>query len=145
MTTTDTEADPDLDSACEKYQGAFVESADLMHLANGVTLEIEKVTPPDKEKDKDGKGKLINKPILTFRGARKRFIVGKTNERILKAIHGKKASGWKGKKITLGVRYLEKAFGELNVPTIRIIPPENIPLPMSTRDHFGRPEPWPKS
>jgi hypothetical protein len=132
----------DLDAAMSKFEGNYIESSDLMH--GHATLTIAGVVPPNTDKDKDGKGKLIDKPILSFERTTKRLIIGRTNERILKAIHGRKASGWIGKQITLGVRYLAEAFGEKNVPTIRIIPPADVPLPMSARNHFGTAEPKPR-
>jgi hypothetical protein len=128
-----------LDAAMARYEGHFIESADLMQ--RSVTLTINGVVPPGVEKDKNGKGKVIEKAILSFDKTSKRFILGKTNERILKAIHGKKASGWIGKPVTLCVRYLPEAFGEKWVPTCRVMPPSNVPLPMNCRKHFGLAKP----
>ncbi len=124
-----------LDAAMSRFEGNFIESADLMQ--RQVTLTISGVVPPGVERDKNGKGKEIDKPILSFERTEKRFILGKTNKRILTAIHGKRASEWIGKKVTLCVRYLPEAFGEKWVPTARIMPPSNIPLPMNCRKHFG--------
>ncbi len=126
-----------LDAAMGRYEGSFVESADIM--TRPVTLIIASVVPPGVECD--AKKKKIEKPIIGFEKANKRLILGRTNERILKAIHGKKASGWLGKPITLVVRYLAEAFGERNVPTIRILPPADVPLPMSARKFFGSEHP----
>lgn len=124
-----------LDAAMARFEGHFVESADLM--TRQVTLTINGIVPPNTEKDKDGKGRPIDKPILSFDKTSKRFIAGKTNQRIIRAIHGAKASGWLGKQITLGVRYLPEAFGEKWAPTVRVIPPEGVPLPMSVRKFYG--------
>jgi hypothetical protein len=122
-----------LDAAMARFEGHFVESADLM--SKQVTLTIAGVVPPNTEAD--AKKKLINRPILSFNKTSKRLILGKTNERIIRAIHGPKASGWLGKAITLSVRYLPEAFGEKNVPTVRVVPPVGIPLPMNCRKHYG--------
>jgi hypothetical protein len=128
-----------LDAAMAKFEGDFVEAADLMQ--RSVTLTISGVVPPNVEKDRGGKGKLIDKPIFSFEKAAKRFICGKTNRRIIQAIHGKKASQWIGKTVTLGVRYLKEAFGEKNVPTVRVLPPPGVPIPMSARKFFGSEHP----
>lgn len=133
------EAGKDLDAKMARFEGHYIESADLMQKM--VTLTISSVVPPNTEKDKDGTGKLINKAIIGFEKTSKRFIVGKTNERIIKACLGKKASGWIGQKITLCVRYLPEAFGEKWVPAVRVMPPSHIPLPMNCRKHFGYAEP----
>lgn len=130
----------DLDVQMARFEGNFIESADLMQ--KQATLTIEGVVPPMVEKDKNGQGKPIDKAIISFRGTTKRLIVGKTNERIIKAIHGKKASGWIGKQIKIGVRFLREAFGEKNVPTVRVIPPPEIPLPMAARKFFGAESPY---
>ncbi len=125
----------------QQYEG-YLESADLMH-ADDVRVTIKEVIPPNTEKSKDGK--LIERPILVFeQGKKNRMVVGKTNERILKAQFGAKTAAWVGQGITIGVRYLEKAWAERNVPCIRIIPPPGCPVPWTARQekNFGRKEPW---
>jgi len=134
-----TDSASELDKKMEQYQGDFVESADLMHLPP-VTLKIAGVVPPKTEKD--SAKKIIERPILSFEKARKRLVVGKTNERILKALLGAKASGWIGKDVTIGVRYLAEAFGQKNVPTLRIIIPDGKPVPFSVKKHYGKETPW---
>ena len=129
----------ELDAKMEQYQGDFVESADLMNIPN-VTLRIAGVVPPETEKDKAKK--LIKRPIISFEKARKRMVIGKTNERILKALLGAKASSWIGKDVTIGVRYLAEAFGQKNVPTLRIIIPPGKPVPFSVQKHYGKETPW---
>ncbi len=123
----------------QQYEGDFVESADLMR-SGQVTLTIAAVVPPGTERSKDGRP--IDLPIIAFEGATKRFVCSKTNERIVKAIHGPKVADWVGKQITLQVRYLRQAFGEWNVPTLRVVPPEGIPIPMAARKYFGKSEPF---
>ena len=123
----------------EQFVGDFVESADLMR-GDPVTLVIEDVIKPNTEKSADGRP--IDRPIVVFEKATKRFIVSKTNERLIKAMHGSRPSEWKGKPLTLTVRYLETAFGEKNVPTIRVVLSEGIPMPFSCRKHYGRATPY---
>lgn len=122
-----------LDQAMARFEGGFIESADL--IGRQVKVTIEAVIPQETEKDSGGK--LIDRPILKLAGKKKRLIVGKTNMRILKAMFGAKVSGWIGQEIVLGVRYLDKCFGERNVPTIRIIYPKGTPVPFGARKFFG--------
>lgn len=131
-------ASPDLNAAMARFDGPFIEAADLMSRED-FTVTIENVIEPMTEKD--ARNKLIDKPILVLRGAKKRLIVGKTNVRMLKALHGAKATEWIGKEIKIGVRYLEEAFGERNVPTVRILPTADVPAPMAVRKHLGSKEP----
>lgn len=128
-----------IDRECARFEGEYVESADLMGGAP-VTLVVKDVIPPNTEKSADGR--LVDKPIIVFEGARKRFVMGKTNERIVKAMHGRKPSQWIGKSVTLGVRYLKSAFGENNVPTVRVIPPAGVAIPFAARKHYGSDKPW---
>lgn len=126
----------DLDKQMQRFEGPYLESSDLLHVSP-IQVTIASVIPPKTERSADKK--LIDKPILTFDRAKKRLIVNKTNERILKAMFGKHASGWVGKKITLAVRVLDKAFGHENVPTIRIVPDADTLVPFSVHKHMGRP------
>lgn len=122
-----------------KFEGNFVESSDLMK-SGAVSLKIKKVHGPNTIKAADGR--LIDKPIIEFDGAGKSMIIGRTNERLIKAQHGGKASEWIGKEITIAVRYLREAFGERNVPTLRVILPSNIPSPYACRKHLGQEQPF---
>lgn len=126
----------------EQYEGNFLESSDLQ-AADPYTLEISEVIAPNTVKD--ARKKTIDRAILVFANAQKRLILGKTNERIIKAMYGAKAQQWVGKTVTLGVRYLARAFGEKNVPTIRVKPPDDFPIPFSARQHYGKSTPWTKS
>lgn len=129
----------DLDAACARFEGPFLDSSDMMN-REPVTLKIKAITPPNEMKAADGR--VIDKPIIEFEGARKMLILNKTNQKILKALFGTKASGWIGHPVTIGVRYLKSAFGQKNVPTIRIIPPEGVPIPFGVQKHFGSEKPW---
>lgn len=133
-----------LDESCARFEGNFVEAADLMNVPPP-TLTITHVAPPGTERAADKR--VIDKTILTFDGARKRLIVGKTNIQILAAMFGKKPSGWIGKRIKLGVRYLKEVvvpFKATNVPTVRVIPPPEVEasLPLKARKWMGAEKPW---
>lgn len=118
----------------EPYKGDFIESSDLMATA-AVRLRIAEVFAPGTQKCATGRD--IDRPVLTFVHVEKRWVVSKTNERLLKAIFGPKTTAWIGQDITLGVRYLREAFGERNVPTVRVIMPDGIPMPYAARKHYG--------
>ena len=114
----------------ERYEGKFVESADLM--ASGpVTVEIAVVHKEGTQKAANGR--LIQELIIGFKQTEKQFILNKTNERIIRSIYGTKTSEWIGKPLTLCVRYLEEAFGEKDVPSLRVVPPDDKPLPYACR------------
>lgn len=120
----------------ERYEGNFIESADMMTVPP-VRLTIESVAAPNTKKD--ATGKLIKQPIIGFKETPKQFVCGKTNIRCIKADHGAKPDAWVGKQIVLTVRYLREAFGEKNVPTLRVIPAN--PVPMGARKFMGYEKP----
>jgi hypothetical protein len=128
----------EIDEGMKKFEGPFLESADLMSRPP-CALKISDVHPPGTMKSADGR--VIDKPVIAFEGARKMLILNKTNVRILKALFGFRASGWVGHPVTIGVRYLAKAFGQTNVPTLRILPPEGAAIPFSVAKHMGSEKP----
>lgn len=121
------------------FQGNFMDASDIMGKGN-VTVIIADVVAPKAEKD--ATGKLIDRAIIAFKSATKRLIANKTNLKIIASMYGNKPSEWVGKPVTLGVRYLEKAFGQANVPTVRVIPPADKPLTFGMRKHFGSETPF---
>jgi len=116
-----------------------MDASDIMG-KGAVTVTITDVVAPNIEKD--GTGKTINKAIVAFKGATKRLIMNKTNCKVIALMYGNKPSEWVGKQVTLGVRYLEKAFGQFNVPTVRVIPPPDKPLTFGMRRNFGSETPF---
>lgn len=125
----------DLDEAmASQYTGNFLDATDIMKRGT-VTLTISGVVAPGSEKDATGKS--IKPAIVSFEKAKKRLILNKTNQKVIAMAHGAKASEWAGKQITLCVRYLEKAFGQFNVPVIRVVPPEGMDLTFSMRSKYG--------
>jgi hypothetical protein len=125
----------DLDERmASQFEGNFLDAADLM--ASGTkTVTISDVSPPGAERDSTRK--VIDKPIVSFEKTAKRLILNKTNAKVIAMAHGKKASQWIGKKITLTVRWLDKAFGETNVPVIRVVPPAGKELTFGMRKRYG--------
>lgn len=127
------------DAINARYEGDFVEAAELMSVKGGVKVLIESVVAPNTEKD--ARKKLIDKPILVIKGGtrNKKLIVGKTNWKVLVAMFGKRSSGWIGKEITIAARYLpaSKGFGQANCPCVRVIPPAGQPIPKGAMDFMG--------
>lgn len=118
-----------------QFEGNFLDATDLMTANKTVT--IKEVIPPNTEKDKDGKGRLIDRAIISFEGCKKRLILNKINAKIIAMAHGKKSSLWAGKKITLTHRWLKEAFGQTNVPVVRVMPPDGMSLTFGMRKNFG--------
>ena len=121
------------------FTGNYLDATDLKDTGD-IELEIVSVTAPGDEKD--ATGKVIDKAVLRFAKAKKAFIINKTNAKIIALQHGKKPSAWPGKRITLTVCYLEKAFGQQNVPVIRVKPPESSPMTFGMRKNYGSPTPF---
>lgn len=119
------------------FDGNFIAAPDIP--AEGVELTIAGIVPPNEEKD--ASGKIIDKPIISFAKAKKRFIVNATNFNAIRMLHGQKVSEWIGKKVFLTVRYLEKIAKEKNVPVVRIrAPREKMTLGM--RKWYGSEKPF---
>ena len=117
--------------------GNFLAASDLMD-SGGVKLTITAVAKKGTEKTADGK--TIDKRILSFQETPVRMVIGSTIEKCIAADHGSKTPGWVGKQIRVEVRYLKLAFGQPNVPTLRVIPVK--PVPMGARKHMGQREPY---
>lgn len=130
----------ELDEAmASQYTGNFLDASDIMKRGT-ISLTISGVVAPGSERD--ASGKAIKPAIVSFEKAKKRLVLNKTNQKVIAMSHGSKASEWTGKQITLCVRYLAKAFGQSNVPVIRVVPPDGIPLPWGVRDKYGSEKPF---
>jgi hypothetical protein len=124
----------DIDKQMEsQFSGNFLDASDILN-SGDITVTICDVVGPNIERD--ATKKVIDKAIVAFSGAKKRLILNKTNAKIIRMHHGN-PSEWSGKKITLTVRWLEKAFGQLNVPVIRVVPPSDKPMTFGMRQKFG--------
>lgn len=65
-----------------------------------VTVEITKVRREEVTL-RGGAKKMV--PIVTFKGAKKEFVLNRTNGESIAELHGPKPSNWIGKKVTLYV------------------------------------------
>ena len=142
MTTPNDAAD--LDAKMEStFQGNYLDATDFIGRGE-IAMEILSVTPPNEEKD--ATGKTINKSVIRFsrngKPATKALVCNKTNAKIIALQYGKKPSQWVGKTVVLTVRYLKEAFGQKNVPVVRIKAPENAPIPFGMRKNYGSVTPF---
>jgi hypothetical protein len=98
----------------QQFDSDYLEAA---HLDSEATLKISEVVPRKTRKAKDGK--LIDKPILQFEGAKRGLVLNKTNAKVLALMYGNKMDLWVGKPVTLFATTC-KAFGSDNTPCIRV-------------------------
>ena len=123
-----------LDEAmASQFSGNFLDASDLPK-GKTVVVTISDVVAPNVERD--ATKKMIDKAILSFSGKQKRLILNKTNAKIIKMSHGE-PSNWVGQKITLTVRLLAEAFGQKNVPVIRVVPPPGTNMTFGMRKKYG--------
>jgi hypothetical protein len=83
----------------DAYPSNFIGAGDLD--GRPVTLTVERVADPNTVKREDGQ--KIDKAIIYFAEKPKGpgMIVGKTNARLIRMIHGNDMARWPGKKITI--------------------------------------------
>jgi hypothetical protein len=123
----------------QQFTGNFIDANDIRE-RGAIELEVASVSAPGSERD--ATNKVIDKIVLRFKGAKKALICNKTNLKIIAAQHGTKASQWVGKKVTLTVRYLEKAFGQRNVPVVRVQPTSDGMMTFGMRKNYGAERPF---
>lgn len=78
------------------YPSEYVAACDLHGKDSKVVIErvdIEAVVGSD--------GKKQDKPVVWFRGAKKRMVLCKTNAKAVAKQHGNDTDGWVGKSITI--------------------------------------------
>ena len=100
----------------EAFQGNFIDA--LCVHDKDATLEITSVD--DRGTVKDSTKKLIDKPIVRFKGTDKGLILNKTNARTIGFHHGNEMNDWPGKSITIYATTCD-SFGEI-VPCVRVRP-----------------------
>jgi len=121
----------------EQFEGHFFDALDLPK-GELVPMVIEAIVKAGVEKD--ARGKVIDRPIFSFKGQDKRLIVGKTSYKNCKAIFDTPdTTRWISKTVHLQRRYLKavQAFGQENCPCIRIMPPVGTPILKSAAGWMG--------
>lgn len=121
----------------DPYSGDYL-MADDLPAGREIVVTIERLIEPNTEKASDGR--LVDKLALGFVGKAKKLILGKTNYRIVRLVLGSDPEKWIGQEIRLTVRFGDW-FNERDVPTIRVVPPADKPLPLGVRRQYGRPHP----
>lgn len=122
-----------------RFEGNFLDANDI-RASGDITLEIAAAVPPNTERDAQKKN--IDKWIVAFKGAKKRLILNTINSKIIVQQHGDKSREWVGKKITLTVRWLEKAFGQRNLPVVRVVPRSESDMTFGMRRNYGADKPF---
>ena len=83
--------------------------------------------------------RLVDKPCVKFKGSDKMLVLNATNESLLRLQFGSSDyKQWEGQKIVLEPRMIAEAFGERDVPVIRVLLPDDIPVPFRLRKHIGK-------
>lgn len=77
------------------FPSRFIKAADLK--GKPVTLTIESVELNELESDK---GKEM-KGVIAFVGAKKKWVLNRTNAKCLQAMWGRETDGWKGHRVTI--------------------------------------------
>jgi len=88
------------------YPSEYVAACDLHEKDMKVTIEkvgVEDVVGSD--------GKKQSRPVLSFKGAKKRMVCCKTNAKTIARLHGTNTDDWIGKAVTLYPTTCQ-AFGE---------------------------------
>lgn len=99
-------------------------------------LEIKEAFDPGKSKSADGS--LIDKPVVVFKNAKKRWIVSKTNRRLMNYATGSDIpADWVGKTIRLRVCILSNCLGQTNIATIRLALPDTGTKPFIPKKDYG--------
>ncbi len=100
----------------EVFDG-FLEAEDLEE-GQDIPVTIQAVRQPGKD-DKGLDGRVIDKPIIQLKGAKKEWVLNKTNARHIRRLYGNEMDEWAGKQITI-FRTTCNAFGDPNTPCIRV-------------------------
>lgn len=88
------------------YPSEYIAACDLHGKDSKVTIEkveVETIT--------GSKGEKQARPVISFRGAKKRMVCCKTNAKTIAKQHGTETDAWVGKSITIYPTTCE-AFGE---------------------------------
>lgn len=95
------------------FPSDYLKAADLG--GRDVTVRIKSIEPRHELKTNRG---TEFKPVVTFHGTDKKWVLNKTNAKTIAKIYGPEATGWIGKSVTLFSAEVS-AFGEM-VDAVRV-------------------------
>lgn len=99
------------------------------------TLTIAKFVPANSIKGANGQ--KVEKDAIGFDGTDKLLVLNATNRRLIKIATGSsKPEGWTGKKVTIYPVTIN-AFGQSEIPCIRIRIGSGQPIPFGVRKFLG--------
>lgn len=116
----------------------FLYAEDLLQGGKWITctLTISAVIPPGTIAGSDKK--VIQNHVLEFEKTPKKLVLNNTNKRLCKVSTGEsRPENWPGHKIEIYPASIN-AFGEKNLPCLRIKLPTGKPAPFATRKFMGR-------
>ena len=100
----------------DQYEGNFLEAL-LLPQDKPVEVEIEKIEPAGSVKSADGR--VIDKPVMHFKGKSRALVLAKCNARAIARKYGPNMDSWVGK--TIGIFQARvNAFGQPDTPAIRV-------------------------
>lgn len=102
----------------EQYGGDYLEPVLLD--GKDCRVIIEKIDPKGTVRRADN-NRMIDKPILHFKGKTRALPLNKTCARVIAMMYGTNMNEWVGKEITIYPTTCD-AFGEEDVPCIRVRP-----------------------
>lgn len=111
--------------ASDLFKSQYLAAEDLP--PNAVTVLIQKV---DVEELREPSGKLRPKLILSFKGAKKRMVLNKTNAMFLAQHAGDETGGWVGWKVVLTTQKV-MFEGKLTnaIRLVDVIQPDKVETP----------------
>lgn len=122
-----------------EYGNQFLYAEDLLRNGKYITAkaEIEEYIPPGTLEAANGR--LIDKPVLRFKGRKKMLVLSaKCNRAVIHTVTGEdEGPAWVGHTITLQAR-IGEAFGDKNTLFIRVIPPPGTALRRSIVQRLGK-------
>jgi hypothetical protein len=122
------------------YGPGFLHADDLIRNDRYTQVKVKIATVHEPNSIKAANGRMIPNVVLAFEGKDKRLVLcSKTNWYCVAWSCGSTdPANWIGKEITLHPVVLSEAFGEPNVPAIRVRVPDHAAIPKKYRPHFGR-------
>ena len=116
----------------------FLYADDMLRDGNWIEVKLTIARFIEANTVKGADGKLVEKDAIGFEGTDKMLVLNATNRRLIKIATGSsKPDGWIGKRIALYPVSIN-AFGQSNIPCIRIRIEDGKPVPFGVRKFLGK-------